>query len=271
MNPSLRLILVSCLSVLLGAAASAAPRLGLQTWTCRNMSFDEAVVFAAKHGIKDIEVFRRHLDPADSKEENLRKLALLKKHGVTAYSIGVSATSMNKEANRQLFELAKLLGMKVIVVEPANQSEWDNLEELVKEYDIKLAIHNHGTGTVYGNPATVKAVLAARDRRIGVCMDVGWVTAAGFDAAAVFRNYGGRVFDIHLKDKRLDQLDEQGRPLDTMIGLGNSNYAELFDAIKETGWSGVMSIETDSAAFAENPAEFVSRAKAFFDAHVSAR
>ena len=43
----------------------------------------------------------------------------------------------------------------------------------MREYDIKLAIHNHGTGTVYGAPATVKAVLAKRDRRIGVCLDVG--------------------------------------------------------------------------------------------------
>lgn len=270
MHPTPRLAFVACLSLLLGAAALAAPRLGLQTWTCRNMTFEEAVVFAAKLGIKDIEVFHRHLDPAASKEENLKKLALLRKHGVTAYSIGVSATSMDKEANRQLFELAKLFNMGLIIVEPTNPAEWDNLEELVKEYDIKLAIHNHGTGTVYGNPATIKEVLAKRDRRIGVCLDVGWVTAAGFDAAAIFRNYGDRVYDIHLKDKRLDQLDEHGRPLDTMIGLGNSNYAELFDAIKETGWSGVMSIETDSAAFAENPTEFVTRAKAFFDAHVSA-
>src|SRR5690606_7985267 len=109
-------------------------------------------------------------------------------------------------------------GIEVIVVEPGEALIWDNLEELVREYDIKLAIHNHGTGTTYGNPAVVKHVLAERDARIGVCMDIGWVTAAGFDAAAVLANYGDRVFDMHLKDKRLDREVRPGRPEDTHIG-----------------------------------------------------
>ena len=269
--PSLVRILIVSVSFALGLAAHAKPQLGLQTWTCRNMSFEEVVLFAKQHGITQLELFSKHLDPRAPKEENLKKLAFLKQHGVTAYSIGVSATSLNKDENRALFELAKLFDMKVIVVEPGDPAQWDNLEALVKEYDIKLAIHNHGTGTVYGNPAVVKHVLATRDPRIGVCMDVGWVTAAGFDAEQIFRNYGGRVFDMHLKDKRLDQRDDNGRPLDTLIGLGNSNYVGLFDAMKETDWSGVVAIETDSAEFAKDPTEFVTKAKAFFEQHFSAK
>lgn len=254
-------------ATLLATSLSAGPKLGIQSWTCRNMSFEETVAFAAKHEIKYLELYSKHLDPNDSEEANLRKRAYLEQHGVTAYSMGVSRTTLEKEDNRKLFELAKLFGMKVIVVEPGDSMIWGNLEELVQEYDIKLAIHNHGTGTTYGNPAVVKHILAERDHRIGVCMDIGWVTAAGFDAASVFRNYGDRVYDMHLKDKRLDLLDERGRPSDTLIGLGNSNYAELFDAIKEKDWSGVMAIETDSAAFAEDPEAFVLGAKAFFESH----
>ena len=231
------------------------------------MSFEEVVEFAQKQGITQLELFKEHIDPSAPKEENLKKLAFLKSHGVTAYSIGVSGTSMDQAENRKLFEVAKLFGMKVIVVEPREPAQWDMLEALVKEYDIKLAIHNHGTGTVYGNPATVKHVLAERDHRIGVCMDIGWVTAAGFDAETVFKNYGDRVFDMHMKDKRLDIEDGKGRPSDTMIGLGNANYLGLFEAMKAVNWSGVMAIETDSAEFQKNPTEFVSRAKKFFDLH----
>ena len=257
------------IAMALGSQLQAAPQLGIQTWTCRNMTFEEAVEFAAAQGVTQLQLFRKHLDPASSKEELLAKRAFLKQHGVTAYSIGVSRTSPDREANRPLFELAKLFGMKVIVVEPRDPADWASLEELVREYDIKLAIHNHGTGTVFGNPATVKAVLAERDHRIGVCLDIGWATAAGFDAASVFKNYGDRVYDMHLKDKRLDQEDSPGRPTDTMIGLGNTNYADLIEAMKARDWTGVMAIETDSATFAEDPTEFVSRAKVFFDAHFS--
>src|ERR1044071_6459794 len=196
-------IVGSALSLSFAASSSskskdAGPKLGLQTWTCRNMTFDQVVDFAVKHDIKYLELIKAHMDPTAPKEETLRKKAILDQKGLVAYSFGVNGTSMDKEANRRLFEFAKLMGMKVIIVEPKNMAEWDNLEQLVKEYDIKLAIHNHGKGTAYGDPATVKKVLAERDHRIGVCLDIGWVTAAGFDAAEIFREYGAdRVYDMH--------------------------------------------------------------------------
>jgi L-ribulose-5-phosphate 3-epimerase len=247
----------------------AGPKLGLQTWTCRNMTFDQVVDFAVKHGITHLEFIKAHLDPAAPPEESLRKKAILVRNGLVAYSFGVNATSMDKEKNRQLFEFAKLMEMKVIIVEPRNPAEWDNLEELVKEYDIKLAIHNHSTGTVYGDPATVKKVLAARDRRIGVCLDIGHVTSAGFDAAEVYRDYGDRVYDMHLKDKIIEvSADGKKTPVDTEIGKGKANYTGLIAEIKKSKWSGVMAIETDSKAFAEDPNKLVAEAKKFFDANV---
>ena len=253
-----------------GAVASkmSGPELGLQTWTCRNMSFDEVVAFAKKHGIKNLQLIAKHVDPKGPREESLRKKAVLEQNGLRAYTFGVNGTSMNKEENRKLFEFAKLMGIQLIIVEPKNMAEWDNLEALVKEYDIKLAIHNHGQGTVYGDPATVKGVLAKRDRRIGVCMDVGWVTAAGFDAAKVFSDYGAeRVFDMHFKDK-VAETGANGKIVatDTEIGKGQANYKGLFAEVKKSKWSGVLAIETDSKAFAEDPNRLVGEAKAFFAA-----
>ena len=253
---------------------AAGPKLGLQTWTCRNMTFDQVVDFAVKHGITHLELIKAHMDPLAPKEETLRKKAILDQKGLVAYSFGVNGTSMDKEANRKLFEFAKLMDIKVIIVEPKNMAEWDNLEELVKEYDIKLAIHNHNLNTVYGDPATVKGILAKRDKRIGVCMDVGWVTAAGFDAAEVFRGYGAdRVYDMHFKDKVIDAnaKDKNGNPtpVDTEIGKGKSNYDGLFAEIKKSKWSGVMAIETDSRTFAEDPNRLVAEAKKFFQAQMA--
>ncbi len=270
------------------AAEKTGPKLGLQTWTCRNMEFDQVVEFAVKHGITQVQFIAKHLDPKGTKEETLRKKAILDAKGLTAYSFGVNGTSMNKEENRKLFEFAKLMGMKVIIVEPKVMEEWDNLEQLVKEYDIKLAIHNHGKDTVYGDPATVKKVLAARDPRIGVCLDIGWVTAAGFDAAKIFREYNGRVFDMHLKDKRIEAAapapaapvaDTPGGKkgakkaagstiLDVEIGTGQANYKDLFAEIKKAKWSGVMAIETDNATFAQDPNKLVAGAVTFFKANV---
>ena len=264
------LISVATLARAASPAPSGGPKLGLQTWTCRNMTFDQVVDFAVKHDIKYLEFIKAHFDPEGTREETLRKKAILEQKGLTAYSFGVNATSMDKEKNRKLFDFAKLMGMKVIIVEPKNMAEWDNLEELVKEYDIKLAIHNHSTGTAYGDPATVKKVLAARDHRIGVCLDIGHVTSAGFDTAAVFRDYGDRVYDMHLKDKIIETSPEGKKtPVDTEIGKGKANYAGLIAEMKKSKWSGVMAIETDSKAFAEDPNRLVSEAKKFFQTRIA--
>ncbi|HWA84906.1 MAG TPA: sugar phosphate isomerase/epimerase [Opitutus sp.] len=245
-------------------AAENGPKLGIQTWTCRDMDFDQVVAFAEQHGVKYLEMIAKHIDPKGPREETLRKKAILDQHGLVCYSFGVNGTSMDKEDNRKLFEFAKLMGISVIVVEPHNMAEWDNLEQLVKEYDIRLAIHNHGTGSTYGDPATVQKVLAARDPRIGVCLDVGWVTAAGFDAAKVFRDYHGRVFDMHLKDKKAEMKDGKTKWEDVPVGTGEANLTGLFAEVKKEGWSGVMAIETDSGELAKDPARAVEPAKALF-------
>lgn len=275
-HPLLRLVLILTACLILpfsrAVAASTGPTLGLQSWTCRNMTFDQVVAFAVKHGITHLQLIGSHVDPKGSPAESLRKKAVLEQHGLTLYTFGVNGTTLDKEENRKLFEFAKLMGIAVIVVEPRDQAQWDNLEELVKEYDIRLAIHNHGTGTVYGDPATVREILATRDARIGVCLDVGWITAAGFDAAETFRSYGDRVFDIHFKDKVVEtSAGGKPVPLDTEIGKGAANYTGLFAEIKKSGWSGVMAIETDSRTFAEDPNRLVSEAKAFFASQVAAK
>ena len=268
------LLRLSLLAVVLAlspiARAAGDVRLGLQTWTCNRMTFDQVVEFAGKHGIKQLQLISGQFDPAAPREETLRKKAILEAQGLTCYTFGVNKTSLNKEENRKLFEFAKLIGAKLIVVEPQNPAEWDNLEQLVKEYDIKLAIHNHGKGTVYGDPATVRAILAKRDPRIGVCLDVGWVTSAGFDTAKVFREYGDRVYDIHFKDKKVEKgADGKNVILDVEIGTGAANYAGLFAEIKRTGWSGVMAIETDNRSFQTDPNKMVGEARKFFDASMA--
>lgn len=269
-NIPLRLFVIAAglLALVSPLRAAGDVRLGLQTWTCNRMTFDQVVDFAVKHHITQLQFISAQFDPTASREETLRKKAILEAKGLTCYTFGVSSTSLDKEQNRKLFEFAKLIGAKLIVVEPKDPAEWDNLEQLVREYDIKLAIHNHGKGSVYGDPATVLALLAKRDKRIGVCLDVGWITAAGFDAAKIFEGYGDRVYDIHFKDKKVEAgADGKETYLDVPVGTGSANYAGLFAAIKRTGWSGVLAIETDSRAFQTDPNQLVAEGAKFFAAN----
>lgn len=233
-------------------------KVGLQSYTLRNFDFDQLVEFALKHKIKYLQTTDKHINPKGTIEEIRRKKEILDKNGLVVYTFGVAGTSLNKEENRKLFEFAKVMGCKLIVVEPPDFKIWDNLEELVKEYDVKLAIHNHGIKSLYGNPLVVRNVIQHRDPRIGVCLDAGWITAAGFDAAKVFSDYRGRVFDIHLKDKRIEKTQGDDAAIDTKIGEGAANLKGLLRELKKAKWDGVLAIETDSPIFARQPEEFVA-------------
>jgi L-ribulose-5-phosphate 3-epimerase len=257
------LSLAAAIFLLSGPSAAAQPKPGLQTWTLRNMEFDQVVEFATKHQIKYLQMFAKHIDPKGSPEETRRKKAILDRHGLVCYTIGVTGTSMNQAENRKVFEFAKLMGIKIIVVEPNDFRILDLLEELAREYDIKVAIHNHGIKSLYGNPLVVKNLIQHRDPRMGVCMDVGWITSAGFDAAKVFRDYEGRVFDVHLKDKIIKKTEGDDVYFDVAIGTGQGNFKGLFQELKKANWDGVLAIETDNPEFARDPAEYVAGALKF--------
>lgn len=271
MNPKCSGLLTGAICLLATAlttlAADYKPVVGIQTWTLRNMDFDGVVEFAKKNGVTELQMIGNHMDPHAPWEENRKKKAVLDEAGLRCYTFGVAGTFMEQARNRELFEFAKNMGIKLIVVEPRDYRILDLLEELVKEYDIKIAIHNHGLKSLYGNPTVVKQLIDHRDPRIGVCMDVGWIASARFDAAEVFRDYNGRVFDIHLKDKKVNNTDNGDVATDTMVGEGDANYAGLFEELRKSEWEGVLAIETDGAGFAGNPQPFVAGALEFVKKH----
>jgi sugar phosphate isomerase/epimerase len=221
-------------------------KLGMQTWTLRNLNFEQSVEFCAKHNIKYLQLIPNHLNVNASREEWQKKKDFIEKHGLVAYTFGVAGTSNNHEENKKLFEFAKFFGMKVIVVEPQDFKILDDLEQLAKEYDIRVAIHNHGLTSMYGNPAVVRNLLKYRDPHIGVCMDAGWIASGRMDPVKVFKEYNGRVYDIHLKDKQVECTDKGDVSHDIFLGEGIANLARLLSTLQQQNWEGVIAIETDN-------------------------
>lgn len=221
-------------------------KLGMQTWTLRNLSFEQSVEFCAKHNIKYLQLIPNHIGLNGTKEDWQKKKDFIEKHGLVAYTFGVAPTSLDKEQNRKLFECAKFFGMKLIVVEPNDFKILDILEDLAREYDIKVVIHNHDIKSLYGNPNVVKNLLKYRDKRMGVCMDAGWIASARLNPAKVFKDYDGRVYDIHLKDKDVSSGDNGDTWKDTFLGEGDAKLPELLNTLHDVDYQGVIAIETDN-------------------------
>jgi sugar phosphate isomerase/epimerase len=238
-------------------------KVGMQTWTLRNLNFEQMVEFCSKHKIKYVQLIPNHINPKAPKEELQKKKEAMEKAGLVPYTFGVAGTTLNKEENRQLFEFAKFMGMKLLIVEPNDYKILDNLEELAKEYDIKVCIHNHDIKSPYGNPLVVRNLIKHRDERIGVCMDAGWVATTRINVPKTYKDYNGRVYDIHLKDKKVNGGPEGDKWDDVFIGEGDAKIAELFKVLKETKYNGVVAIETDKNL--KDPTEHVTKALEFIE------
>jgi sugar phosphate isomerase/epimerase len=115
---------------------------------------------------------------------------------------------------------------------------------LVKEYDIRVGIHEHerkdkNASYKVWDPNYVLSVVKDRDRRIGACADTGhWVTS-GLDPLASIKLLKGRVISCHLKDK--DVVGAKGHCVP--FGTGVGKVGEILDELKAQGFQGNISIE----------------------------
>lgn len=264
-------VLMACIAVLSPGSLSAqdfTKQLALQTWTMRNMDFDDMVDFAVKMDIEYLQMWSSrsggHMDPSAPWEQIKRQKDILDRNGLKVYSFGVTRLTKNEEELREAFEFAKYMGVEVITAEPSAYRQLDLLEAFAIVYDIKVALHNHDIYSPYGNPEVVRNLLEGRDPRLGVCLDAGWMTTTRLDVEEVYRQYGDRVLDIHLKDKIVTPSEEGDQYTDVDIGTGDANLVGLFKAMRETGYTGRIAIETDQDL--QDPTAFVQGAIAFVKA-----
>ena len=175
-------------------------------------------------------------------------VAKVKEAGLDLYGGGVIYMRNEAEVN-QAFDYAKAAGMRVIIGVPLPEL-LPLVDKKVKEYDIKVAIHNHGPGDrTYPVPATVYENIKAFDKRIGLCNDVGHTFKAGVDPVASIEQLADRLLDIHMKDETsADAEAEHGR------GPGGiMNIPQIVRALVRINYTGMVSFEYEKAGFEDDP------------------
>jgi sugar phosphate isomerase/epimerase len=136
--------------------------------------------------------------------------------GLAPLSCGVVTMNDDESAIRNAFEYARDAGIPTIVCKPTRGS-LPLLDTLVKEFNLRLAIHNHGPeDKVWPSPLDAWDAVQKYDDRIGVCVDVGHTARCGVDPAAAIRTCGPRLYDLHIKDI----ASNQGRSQPVEVGRG---------------------------------------------------
>jgi sugar phosphate isomerase/epimerase len=226
--------------------------LGCQAYSFNRYTAFEAVQKTAEAGGVVIEFFPgQKLRPdADTKldpntpDTDLDALkAHLAKYGVRPVAFGVTGLGRDEASNRKTFEFARKLGLRTITSEP-DPAGMDNIEKLVKEFDIRVAIHNHpkranDPNYRYWDPQYVLSLVKGRDPRIGSCADTGHWVRSGIKPADALKVLRGRVMSSHLKD--LNEFAPNAH--DVPYGMGVSDIPAVLRELRSQKFDGHLSVE----------------------------
>ncbi len=139
----------------------------------------------------------------------------------------------------QKFQYATRAGLSLIVGSPTRES-LPEVESFAKQYDIRLAIHNHGPeDKQWPSPLDILKVIQPMDRRIGLCIDVGHTARTGTDPVEAIRKGGSRVFDVHMKDL----ADLAVKESQVAVGDGKMPVRDIFAALHAVSYKGFVDLE----------------------------
>jgi sugar phosphate isomerase/epimerase len=217
--------------------------LGLASYTLREFKLEDTLAMTRRVGLKYICFKDVHLAMDSTPEQIQAAVQKVKDAGLILYGGGVIYMRDEKQVNRA-FDYAKTAGMKVIVGVP--QPELLPLvNEKVRQFDIKVAIHNHGpTDKVYPIPATAYEKIKDLDKRIGLCDDIGHTIRAGVDPAVSARKYADRLLDVHIKD--VSEATEKGHAVE--VGRGVIDIPEFLKTLINIEYDGIVSFEYEKDA-----------------------
>ena len=216
-------------------------KLGLASYTFRNFTRAQLIGFMKQLHLTDVNCkdAKDHLpmDPAQEAEA----LADYTANGIKLHAVGtVSFLKDDDDDIRSKFEYAKRAGVNVIVAGDPAPTTLPRIEKFVKEYDIRLAIHNHGPeDKIYPSPFDVLKVVKDMDPRIGCCIDVGHAARAGTNLVEAIHAVGPRLYDMHVKDLTSFQSKESQVP----VGEGILPFREMFQALIEIKYPGFVDLE----------------------------
>jgi len=223
-------------------AAEASPiRLGLAGYTFRNFTRAQLISFMKQLNVSELNAkdIKDHL-PMDPQPE-AAALADYASAGIKLHAAGAIYFTKDEDGDiRSKFEYCKRAGISVIVAGDPAPETLPRIEKFVKEYDIRIAIHNHGPeDKLWHSPLDVLKAVKDMDPRIGCCIDVGHTVRAGTDVVQAIREVGPRLFNVHMKDL----TNFESKESQVAVGEGIMPVRKMFEALVAIKYKGFVDLE----------------------------
>lgn len=216
------------------------PRLGVASYSLRNFSREQAIEMTRSLGVHYINLKSFHL-PYNASDSEFR-LAQRQLASAGLQLVGGGTITFETDSDdgvHKYFEYARSAGMPTIVC-TCKPSVLPRIEKFARQYDIKIAVHNHGPEDEnFPSPYDVLKAVKGMDPRMGLCIDLGHTVRAGTDPVQAIADAGARVLDMHAKDLRdFSNADSQ-----CVVGEGKIPFPKIFSQLRAIGYTGYVNLE----------------------------
>jgi hypothetical protein len=221
-------------------------RLGLASYTFRNFTRAQLIAFMKQLRVtalnaKDV---KDHLP--DNNAAEAQAVSDYEANGIHLHAAGAIYFQKDDDDDiRAKFEYCKRAGIKTIVAGDPAPATLPRVEKFVKEYDIRIAIHNHGPeDKIFPSPLDVLKFVKTMDPRMGCCIDVGHCVRAGTDVIEAIHAAGPRLFNMHIKDLT-SFTDKESQ---VAVGEGKMPIRQIFEALIKINYPGFVDLEYEIRA-----------------------
>ena len=226
-------------------------KFGMAGYSCHRLSLDETLKLMQKLDLRYLCIKDFHLPIKSTQAEIDAFKQKCADFGVEGYGVGPIYMPTNDDCKRA-FDYAKAIGVKTVVAVPNEQkgkkrvhsrARCEYLSGLCAEYDMKVAIHNHGPDMpdCYPTGESSFNMVKDLDPRMGLCLDIGHDYRAKANPADSIRRFHTRLFDMHVKNILL-----QPKYHAVPMPRGEMDLWEVVKALVEVGYTGCCSLEYES-------------------------
>jgi inosose dehydratase len=218
---------------------------GVQSYSLRSFKLPEVTRHLQGMGVHYVEFAGTHVPVTATAEQIAEAQKLVEAADLKISAHGVNNFSGDHEKNKAIFDFAKKLGIRTITANPKPDAEtFASLDKLVAEYDMRIAIHNHGPGALYDKVEGVAKAIEGHDKRIGACVDCGHYLSSGEDPVKCILALKDRVYGVHLKD----HVEFGKKSANAILGKGHLDVAGVFKALRQIKFpaNGALSLEYEA-------------------------
>lgn len=213
--------------------------LGVASYSMREFTLDRALEMARALGVTSMTFKDVHIPRTDPPEITRALSAKIRAAGITIRGGGTITLPNDPAQIRKAFEYASHAGFPLIFVAP-DPAALDTIEQMAKTFNITVAIHNHGPEDEHWpRPQDAYAAVKSRDRRLGLCIDIGHTLRTGTDPVQACRECRDRLYDLHVKDLR-KKTDKDSQ---VEVGRGVIDFPALFKTLIDIGYQGQVGLE----------------------------